>query len=75
MVVVDNGFLDPFEAEIIDRMSPLQRLPKLKSLVEIDHQAHFDPDRLTDGLDRREVIGKTLAAKTQLQTLETALLA
>jgi hypothetical protein len=47
----------------------------VKSLVEIDHQAHFDPDRLTDGLDRRDIIGKTLAAKTQLQTLETALLA
>jgi hypothetical protein len=27
------------------------------------------------GRDRREVIGETLAAKAQLQTLETALLA
>jgi energy-coupling factor transporter ATP-binding protein EcfA2 len=56
-------------------MAPFQRLPKLKSLVEIHHQAHLGPDRLSDGLDRREVIGKTLAAKTQLLTLETALLA
>jgi hypothetical protein len=56
-------------------VAPLQRLPKLKSLVEIDHQAHIGPDRVSGGLNRREVIGNTLAAKTQLQTLEAALLA
>jgi hypothetical protein len=56
-------------------VAPLQRLAELKSLVEIDHQAHIGPERFSDGLDRREVIGKTLAAKTQFQTLEPALLA
>jgi hypothetical protein len=56
-------------------MAPLQRLPELKSLVEIDHQAHIGPDRVSDGLNRRKVIVKTFAPKTQLQTLETALLA
>jgi hypothetical protein len=48
---------------------------KVLSLVEIDHEAHLGPDCLSDGLDRREVIGETLAAKAQLQTLEPALLA
>jgi hypothetical protein len=45
----------------------------VKSLVEIDHQAHFAPDCLSDGLYRREIIGDTLTAKAELQTLETAL--
>jgi hypothetical protein len=72
-VVIDDGLLDPGEAEIIDRVTPFERLAELKSLVEIDHQAHFAPNRLADGLDRREVVGDTLAAKTQLPTLEPAL--
>jgi hypothetical protein len=43
----------------------------MKSLVEIYHEVHFASDCFTDSLDRREVIGETLTAKTQLQTLET----
>jgi hypothetical protein len=39
-------------------MAAFQRLAEVKSLVEIDHEAHFAPDRLTNGVDRREVIGE-----------------
>jgi hypothetical protein len=63
-VVVDNGLLDPGEAEIIDRVAPFQRLAEVKSLVEIDHQAHFGPHRVTYSLDRCEIVGETPAAKT-----------
>jgi hypothetical protein len=56
-------------------MASFQRLAEVKSLVEIDHQAHFTPDCLSDGFDRREIIGETLSAEAQLQTLEPALLA
>jgi hypothetical protein len=38
-------------------------------------RTRIGPERFSDGLDRREVIGWMLAAKTQLQTLEPALLA
>jgi len=65
-VVLDDGLLDPGEAEIIDRVASFQRLAKVKSLVEIDHQAHLAPDTLSDGLDRRDIIGNTLTAETQL---------
>src|ERR1700751_6220281 len=56
-------------------MASFQRLAELKSLVEIDHEAHIAPDRPTNGLDGRKVVGDTLAAKTQLQTSEPALVA
>ena len=72
---MDDRFLDPGEAEIIDRVASFQSLAKMKSLVEIDHQAHLTPDCFSDGLYGREIIGKTLTAETQLYTLETALLA
>jgi hypothetical protein len=56
-------------------VASFQRLTEMKSLVEIYHEVHFASDCFTDSLDRREVIGETLTAKTQLQTLETPLFA
>ena len=56
-------------------MAPFQRLAEVKSLVEIDHQAHFAPDCLSDGLDRRYIVDETLTPETQLQASETALTA
>jgi hypothetical protein len=54
-------------------MAPLQSPTKLQSLIEIDHQVHFAPDCLPNGLDRREIVSETLAAKAELQAIETAL--
>jgi hypothetical protein len=49
-VVIDGGLLDPGEAEIVDRVTSFQRLTEVKSLVEIDHQAHLRPYWLGAGL-------------------------
>ena len=65
-VVVDDGLLDPGETEIVDRMAAFQRLAKMKSLVEIDHEANFAADRIANGIDGGNVIGEAFAAEAQL---------
>jgi hypothetical protein len=71
-IVVEDWFLNPGEAMIIDHVAAPQGVGKIEGLVEIDHQVDFVADRIPHRLHGRDVVAWIGAAQPNLQGSETS---
>jgi hypothetical protein len=62
-IVVEDRFLDPDKAEIIDHVAAPQGVGEIEGLVEIDHEVDIVADRFPHRLYRREVVARIGAAQ------------
>jgi hypothetical protein len=74
-VVVDQRFLDPGQAEVVEGVAPAQRFPEVQALVEVGHDRDLVAHGVADGLDRGEVAGQFGAAEPHLDRGEVPFLA
>src|SRR3984885_5576840 len=71
-IVVEDRFLDPDKAKIVDHVAAPQGVGEIEGLVEIDHQVDILADRIPHPLYGREVFACIGAAQPKLQGPESS---
>ena len=62
-IVVEDRFLDPDKAMIVNHVAAPQGVGEIEGLVEIDHQVDIVADRIPHRLYGREVVARIGAAQ------------
>ena len=71
-IVVEDWFLDPDQAMIVDHVAAPQGVGEIEGLVEIDHQVDIVADRIPHRLYGRNVVPWIGAAQPKLQGSESS---
>ena len=66
-IIVDDRLLDPCQPEVVDHVAPVQSLPDVQALIEVDHQFDIVADRAPHRLDRLVMLTAAPAAYRQLE--------
>src|ERR1700758_134349 len=71
-IVVEDRFLDPDKAMIIDHVAAPQGVAEIEGLVEIDHQIDIVADRIPHRLYGRDVVACVGSAQPKLHSSESS---